>query len=107
MDFGPIFWISAFILIVAYVALEIYQGLTRRSGKVLRMIDSGMPFAGMVGCRMEIELDNGSCVNATASGCVLCQNSIQPGTRVFLVKTRNDWLISSSVKGQQCNRGRV
>lgn len=107
MDFSPIFWVSAAILIIAYIALEVYHGLTQRAGTVVRMLDDGMPFSGMLGCQMEIELDNGSRVNATASGCVLCQNSIRPGARVFLLKCKNDWIISSSTKIKHCAQEKV
>jgi hypothetical protein len=96
LEYGPTFWITALILVVAYVTLEIYHGLSRRSGTIVRFIDQPLPLASLVGCRVEVELENGRQVQAEASGCVLCQNSIGPGAKVFLVRNKNGWLVSSS-----------
>lgn len=104
IDFSPIFWITALVLVVAYIALEIYHGFSKRSGTVVRLVNSGIPLVGMVGCEVEVELDTGRQVRATASGCVLCQNPIRPGMRVFLVRHKDGWLVSNSEKRGGCAR---
>ena len=96
------FWITALVLVAGYIALEIYHGLAKRSGTVVRLVDNPIPLAGMVGCEVEVALDTGQEVRAMASGCVLCQNPIRPGMRVFLVKHKDGWLISNSDKGGGC-----
>lgn len=102
---GAIFWITALVLIVGYIVLEISHALSRRAGTVVRFIDPGSPMLGFVGCEMEVELDTGQKVAATASGCVLCQNkNISPGCRVLLVKQRTGWMVSSSEKGNCLQR---
>jgi hypothetical protein len=94
MEFGPIFWITAIVLIGAYVVLEIAHGLSRRSATVVRVLENGLPLGGMLGCRVEVEMENGQLVTADASGCAVCQNPMSPGRKVFLVKQRSGWMVT-------------
>ena len=99
MEFGLVFWITAVFLIAVYVIMEIVHGLSRRPATVVRVLQNEMPFGGMLGCNVEVELENGRRVTAAASGCAVCQNPIEPGTRVFLVKQTNGWMVTCSAKG--------
>jgi hypothetical protein len=95
-DFGPVFWITVAILVIAYVAMEIYRGVSRREGTVLGVAQSDMPMAGVFGCEMDVSLDTGEKVRASASGCVLCRNRFEAGSRVFLLRNKNGWIVDST-----------
>ena len=100
MAYQIAFWITAALLVAAYVALEIAHALTRRTGTVVRIQDTDLPMLPGLGYAMDVELDGGRRVRAHASGCVLCQHPIAPGQRVFLVRQRSGWLIS----GGRCGK---
>ena len=101
-EFGPIFWITALVLVGAYVTLEIDRGFARRPGTILRKIAPGIPIAGVLGCEVEVALDHGPTVQAKASGCALCQSPMHQGTRVWLIRQRGNWIVDSANRKAGC-----
>lgn len=95
-DFGIIFWITAILLIVGYIVMEIARGISVRTGTVIRLIESDVPMASLLECEMEVDLDDGRRVKAVATGCALCQSGFGPGVRVSLLKHKQGWLVSST-----------
>ena len=99
MEFGIVYWITALILVVGYIAVEIHRGLSRRHGTVVCVHPNDLPMAGLLGCQMDVTLDSGQQVRATATGCALCQSSFEQGTRVWVVKEKDRWVIDRAQSG--------
>ena len=84
---------TTIFLVCFFLITELARQRGRLSGKIVAFSRENLPFQGIGGGKMLVEMEDGKKVWAEASGCVLCQGNFKLGDSVKLVPASDGYRI--------------
>lgn len=102
-DYGILFYGTAALLVAAMVGLEVYRLRAGKPGRFRRFVTAGGAF-GLVARTAEVELDDGSVIEATVPGCTQCVCRFRAGDAVVITKTAGRYYVGAGVRAVRRRR---
>lgn len=82
-----------FILMIFFLALEIYKFKYYIKGKIIEFCPSIIGLESLLNSQLKVKLENGQVVEAEAERCTMCMGEFQLGDEVRLILSRNKYIV--------------
>jgi hypothetical protein len=96
-NYGILFYGTAALLVAAMVGLEVYRLRAGKPGRFRRFITAEGAF-GLVARTAEVELDDGSVIEATVPGCTQCVCRFRAGDAVIITETAGRYYVGAGMR---------
>lgn len=102
-DYGILFYGTAAVLVAAMVGLEVYRLRAGKAGRFRRFVTADGAF-GLVARTAEVEMDDGSIIEATVPGCTQCVCRFRAGDAVVITKTAGRYYVGAGLRASRQRR---